>query len=274
MQTATFPMKILRFSAIWNTSTPHRKCSGTGYKSTNYRDYPTDLVGKDTGADWFYAPCDVTVLRVYGKASHCIWFRSTEKVLTPKGEGYLYFMCEHESVKGFKKGKTYRKGAKLFKEGKAGNATGNHIHLSCGFSKTKKEIGTGWKKNNHGAWVLYIPGVTNIKIEKAFFLDKKFTAVKDKRISFKTVPIIYEEGKTYTLQKARNVRISHKADAPRVSVSKWSKDAQKHADSSGRLKKGTKVTVRDVVITADGQIWLHIPSGWICAAAGGEVYVK
>lgn len=201
MQNAIFPMKTLRFSSLFNTGSAHRKCSGVTYKKTNYKDYPTDLVGADSGTDWFYAPCDVKVLRVYDKASHCIWFRSINKVRTPNGAGYLFFMCEHESVKGFKAGQTYKQGAKLFKEGKAGNATGNHIHLSCGYAQKLEKVnfGTGWIKNNHGAWVLHIPGVENIKIQKAFYLDKSFTkSVKDSRVKFKDAPPEYI---TYTVKK-------------------------------------------------------------------------
>lgn len=179
IQMATFPMKILRFSAIWNTSTPHKKCSGGSPK-----DYPTDLVGADTGRDMFYAPCDLVVLKVYSKASHGIWFRSKNKVKMPVGEGYLYMMAEHESVSGFKVNQTYKKGQPLFTENKYGNATGNHIHLSCGWSKSAKALGSGWRKNTKGAWVLYVPGVTNIRINEAFYVDGSFTQVRDNRHSF------------------------------------------------------------------------------------------
>lgn len=182
LQVASFPMKILRFSAIWNTSTPHKKCSGGSPK-----DYPTDLVGIDTGKDWFYAPCDVKVLKVYGKASHGIWLRSVNKVKMPVGEGYLYMMAEHESVAGFKVGQVYKKGAKLFTENKYGNATGNHIHLSCGWSESAVALGSGWRKNSKGAWVFYVSGVKQIKVFEAFYVDDSFTTVKDTRHKFKHI---------------------------------------------------------------------------------------
>ncbi len=295
MQYAIFPMKVLRFSAIWNTSTPHKKCSGTGYRRTNYKDYPTDLVGEDTGKDWFYAPCDLICLKVYNKASHGLWFRSKNKVQMPYGVGYLYIMAEHESVSGFRVGKVYTKGTRLFTEGRAGNATGNHIHLSCGFSKKKRSLGSGWTCNNHGAWVLHVSGVKNIKINQAFYLDKKFTkTIKDKRMKFKEIPKTktkkktakktvkkaetmygYTIGATYVLVDNMNIRISPKVSAPRVGVNKWSEDAKKHANKNGELKKGTKVTVKDCVKDDGGSIWVKTPSGWICAKnSKGIIHIK
>lgn len=294
MQYAIFPMKILRFSAIWNTSTPHKKCSGTGYRKTNYKDYPTDLVGEDTGKDWFYAPCDLICLKVYNKASHGLWFRSKDKVQMPYGTGYLYMMAEHESVSGFRVGKVYTKGTRLFTEGRAGNATGNHIHLSCGFSKGKMPLGSGWVRNNHGAWVLHVKGVKNIKINQAFYLDESFTkSVRDKRMKFKSLPknkaekkakkqgkVVknmhrYTTGATYTLVDNMNIRISPKIDAPRIGVNKWSEDAKKHATKNGELKKGTKITIKDCLKDNNGRIWVKTPSGWICGVgADGKVFIN
>ena len=268
MQYATYPMKVMRHSAIWNTSTPHQKCSGTGrYKGANRRDYPTDLVGKDTSASGvFYAPCDVVCPKVYNKASHGLWFRSANKVHMPIGDGYLYFMAEHMSVSGFKVGKTYKKGTRLFNENSYGNASGPHIHLSVGWSKSKKSLGSGWCKNNKGAWILWINGVTNIKIEQAFFIDKSFTkTVLDKRIKFKELPTgqtkkpKYKVGKTYTLLDNMNVRSS--------------------ASINGKIKKvykkGTKVTCKGVYVQG-GYVWIKISSNkeYICAEQYGDAHIK
>lgn len=276
MQTAIFPMKVLRFSAIWKTSTPHKKCSGFGYKTTNYKDYPTDLVGADTGKDWVYAPCDLICTKVYNKASHGLWFRSTSKVKTPSGEKWLYIMAEHMSTSGFKVGKKYKQGAKLFTENMFGNATGNHIHWSMGISD-KPYNGGFWTKNNHGAWVLRISGVTNVKINEALYVDTSFTTIKDTRMTFKKVSDVtdnteYKVGETYTLQEDMNIRIGHSTSSAKVSASKWSKDAQKHKTSGGLLAKGTKVTCKDVY-SSGSETWIKTPSGWICAK-GKRVYIK
>lgn len=168
MQKALFPMKNHRISADYKGSSAHRKCS-----NGSPHDYPTDLVGKDSGRDWFRAPCDLIVLRRYTKASHCIWLRSVKKVKTPYGKGYLYIMVEHADNSEMKgPGWVYHQHDKCFREGKNGNATGYHLHVSCGFSTKAAGLnGTGWVKNSKGAWVLHIKGVTPIKIDKAFYKE-------------------------------------------------------------------------------------------------------
>lgn len=169
-QKAYHPMANHRISCGWNDGTAHKKCSSS---SANYRDFPTDLVGADSGRDWAMAPCDMIVLRRYTKASHAIWLRSVEEVQTPNGVGYLYMMSEHQDNSEMGEvGHVYKQGTKMFREGSNGNATGNHLHVSFGFSTTKqtaKTMGTGWIKNSKGAWVLHIPKVTNIKIDKAVY---------------------------------------------------------------------------------------------------------
>lgn len=182
VETAIFPMKVMRFSSI--STGAHARC-----RSGNFTDKPIDLVGQDSGKDNCYAPCDIICLRVYPNASHTLWFRSVDKVKTPSGEKYLYWMCEHMSVSGFKAGKTYKKGTKLFTENSYGNASGPHLHCSFGISDkahTSKTMGTGWGKNSKGAWVMKIPNVTNVEINKALYLDPNFTTkIKDTRLKFK-----------------------------------------------------------------------------------------
>lgn len=49
-------------------------------------------------------------------------------------------------------------------------------------------MGTGWGKNSKKAWVMKIPNVTNVEINKALYLDKSFTpTIKDTRIKFTTI---------------------------------------------------------------------------------------
>ena len=65
---------------------------------------------------------------------------------------------------------------------------------------------------------------------------------------------------------------------PYATLKKYSeltKDGRKHAlnISNAILKRGTKVTCLKIV-KKDNQIWLEIPSGFICAKYGDKVYVK
>lgn len=49
-------------------------------------------------------------------------------------------------------------------------------------------------------------------------------------------------------------------------------NAREHAYSNGTLKKGTRVTCKDVRKNGS-DIWIKIPSGWIAAYYGGKKYV-
>ena len=167
LQRALFPMKNHRVTCASYEGIHRNHSRGVPH------DYPADLAGADSGRDWFRAPCDLIVLRRYTQASHAIWLRSVKKVKMPYGEGYLYIMSEHQDNSEMKPvGHVYKQGAKCFREGRNGNASGNHLHVSCGFSKKKRPLnGSGWMRNSRGAWVLCIPGVTPIKLFQAFYKE-------------------------------------------------------------------------------------------------------
>lgn len=248
LQYATYPMRVMRQSAIWNTSSPHIKCS-----SGSPKDYPTDLVGADSGRDWMYAPCDMIVLRKYTKASHAIWLRSVDKVHTPSGDKYLYMMSEHQdNAEMAAVGHVYAKGEKVFREGKNGNATGYHLHVSFGVSDkklTKNTMGSGWKKNSKGAWVLYIPGVTNVKIEQALYVNKDFTTtIKDTRINFITVPG-QDPIKTTTVKTTKYVVVTEHNN---LNVRKT---ARSNGKIIGSVKKGATIEVSKI----EGS-WAYVPA--------------
>lgn len=83
-------------------------------------------------------------------------------------------------------------------------------------------------------------------------------------------------GKNYILQMNMYVR-----DAPGGNKKQYTQltanaksHAAKQADGCAVLKKGTVVTVKEI-ITKDGTIWIRIPSGWVCAVStSGIIYVK
>lgn len=182
-----FPMKNLKISQSYKGSYSH-----AGNFSGTPRDYPIDMSGKDAGREYFFAPCDLKVWRVYGvgnKGTNTIFLRSTEKVNMPCGKtDYLCIMCIHpndDDLQLFSAGQVYKKGARLFREGTDGNATGNHIHMSLGLGSF---VGTGWTKNNKGSWVIRTTGGA-IKPEDALYIDKSFTKVLGAAgITFKDLP--------------------------------------------------------------------------------------
>lgn len=89
------------------------------------------------------------------------------------------------------------------------------------------------------------------------------------------VKLPYEVGKTYTVsvKSALNVRTAPGMDKKLVGYTGLTNDGRKHATAGGALRPGTKVTCKDIRTVGD-QIWLKIPSGWICGKNGDKVYVK
>ena len=86
----------------------------------------------------------------------------------------------------------------------------------------------------------------------------------------------YKAGKTYkvtALGEPLNVRTGPGTKYGRLTKKELSKDAQKHCDKNGRLKEGTEVTCQKIKETGK-QIWIKIPSGWVCAKNGSDYYVK
>lgn len=85
----------------------------------------------------------------------------------------------------------------------------------------------------------------------------------------------YQIGKNYTLQVNLNVRRGAGTYYEIKKYSELTPNGKIHATNKifATLKKGTIVTCQDVI--KNGQdIWLKIPSGYICANYGGKVYVS
>lgn len=84
----------------------------------------------------------------------------------------------------------------------------------------------------------------------------------------------YEVGKTYTVKTALKVRKGAGASYAQVKRSELTADAKKHSYDStyAVLKEGTLVTAQKVE-TAGSDVWLKIPSGWVCAKMGTNYYV-
>lgn len=87
--------------------------------------------------------------------------------------------------------------------------------------------------------------------------------------------ITYNIGQTYTL--ASNLYIRAAANGAKVELEDITDNARKNAyeDASGYaiLKKGTRVTCKDVKELSTST-WIKIPSGWICAKNAATVFVN
>lgn len=84
----------------------------------------------------------------------------------------------------------------------------------------------------------------------------------------------YTVGQTYTVRvkTALNVRKGAGKGFNTVGYANLTADGKKHAFPNGALKNGTRVTVQEVIV-AGSEVWLKIPSGWICGVDGEKRFV-
>lgn len=83
----------------------------------------------------------------------------------------------------------------------------------------------------------------------------------------------YRAGTVYTLLADHlRVRTGPGTGYATKSRKQLTVNARGHAYSNGTLKKGTRVTCKDVR-KVGSDIWIKIPSGWIAAYYGGKNYV-
>lgn len=83
----------------------------------------------------------------------------------------------------------------------------------------------------------------------------------------------YRTGTVYTLLADHlRVRAGPGTGYATKSRKQLTVNAREHAYSNGTLKKGTRVTCKDVR-KVGSDIWIKIPSGWIAAYYGGKKYV-
>lgn len=85
----------------------------------------------------------------------------------------------------------------------------------------------------------------------------------------------FEIGKDYTLQVNLNVRTGAGTEYRIKNYDELTNDGKNHATNKikATLRKGTIVTCQDVYYS-DNDVWLKIPSGYVCAIYNGEEYIK
>ena len=173
-----FPMKVMNISQNYNQGNhiAHWKGAEKGRK-----DYPIDIIGKDSGRDILYAPCDCKITFIQAK-NNLNWTNkmilvSTSKVETARyGSKQIFFKCVHFPYSnvakyGLKVGKTFKQGEAFCTEGKDNYCTGNHIHFSCGIGYSDKSI-----VNKNGK---YVANGDNKYPENILWIDTDFTIIKN-----------------------------------------------------------------------------------------------
>lgn len=85
----------------------------------------------------------------------------------------------------------------------------------------------------------------------------------------------YNVGSNYTLKYDLKVRNGAGTKYAWRKRSTLTADGKKHAynQTYAVLKAGTVVTAQKVKKLSNGEIWIYIPSGWVCAVQGGKVYI-
>ena len=119
MQRLIYPMKTISFSQL-------------EYSQYSHKNIPAvDMTGEDSGIDVCYAPCDMKVIGIRAYPSNTVYFGSLEKVECADGivRQVTIAMTHMNDISKFKVGQIFKAGAICYKEGTAGQATGNHLHL-------------------------------------------------------------------------------------------------------------------------------------------------
>lgn len=186
---ATYPFEVMRITQTYNGTTSHKP-----HTTGNYKDYPIDEGGKDTGKQACYCPCDeIVIKRVYGVGGNGVntifWESTSEVNFADNTKGYLCGLFTHtvdSDLKNVKVGTKFKRGQIVCKEGTDGGV-GMHLHMSFGKGHLQ---GNGWRKNSNGKYVLYCSGGA-FKPEVILYVDKNFTTIKSNAgLAFKTKPTV------------------------------------------------------------------------------------
>ena len=241
MNYLTYPCKVM------NITQHHFEGNHLSHSMGKPWDYPIDDGCSDSGRDWFYCPCDeMKVVRIYGvgaSGTNTVWLQSTDKVDMPIGRAIVTIMVEHaedEDLKGIKVGRSFKRGQKMFREGKDGGASGNHFHIAVA---TGKIVGNGWR-NNGNAWVLSTDG-EQLKADKAFYLDN--VRVRNAAgYNFKNLPKEEEKVASVT-EKLDNSADNYAAEAVKKAINK----GVLKGTTTGDYKLHSSVTRQDLFVFLD-----------------------
>lgn len=218
----------------------YRRTSGYGYRVHPISKKKTFHYGVDYGCGKVpvYALEDGTIYkRGYDKGAGNYVYVKYPRL----GVAVAYF---HLSSISLGVGAKVKKGTKVGVAGTTGSSTGVHLHIGV------RSL-SSWKWQNPETWLAnYSAPVTSGGSS-------------------------YAVGRTYTLLYNVKVRTGAGTSYRQKKLTELTADGRKHAKSGtyAVLLKGTKVTCKKVVISGS-DIWLQIPSGWVCAKQGNSIYIK
>ena len=168
-----YPLKNMRITQSYTGTYSHTR---SWLNSKDYKDYPIDDGGKDSGREGVYCPCDemiVTAIKGIGNndVTNTIWLVSTTKVQTPTFNDYAFMTLTHSNDSDFKNlkvGSKFKRGQLIVNEGE-NDKVATHIHMTFGRGSSNS-----WIYNSNGQIVIK---ENTKKPEEVCYLDKSFTKV-------------------------------------------------------------------------------------------------
>lgn len=177
---------------------------------------------------------------------------------------------------GYERGKTPKLGAVVcWAKGKVGNSKDGAGHVAI-VEKIYKDGSFLVSQSGYGSkrfWTSKIPKSGYLK--GYTFLGFIYNPAVSSNTSTNTSTATFKTGKTYTLKANLKVRTGAGTKYRQKKRSELTASGKKNAQSGtyAVLKKGTRVTVLKVK-TSGKNVWIQIPSGWICCKQGSDIYVK
>lgn len=197
------------------------------------------------------------------------------------GVGRTYTITASSGLKvrtGAGTGYSQKLTTQLTASGRQNAKSGKYAVLKCGTRITVQAVKT---LSNGQVWVKTPSGWICAKQGSKVYLGGASAAASTSTSSKSTVSASsgksssYSVGKNYTLQANLKVRKGAGTNYGQKLRKNLTAGGQKAAVSGtyAVLRKGTKVTCQAVKVLANGEVWMQIPSGWICAKQAGKAYV-
>ena len=154
-----------------------------GYEEGTHIDsFAIDDAGLDTEIESIYAPFTGTIKKIYTQDANEVWLESNKPVEYPDGTiDYMTILFAHANdISNLYVGKKINQNEAFYKEGTAGNVTGNHCHIECAKGKYQSP---GWTANSEGYYVI----INGKKPEECLWIDNQTNVINNNGYDFQRV---------------------------------------------------------------------------------------
>lgn len=164
--------------------------------------------------------------------------------------------------------------------GKGDNeGTPDHIGIVVKVDKNKIVVREGNKNKTIGNRDITVDGLfvrgyitPHYELDSGFLEDSLETSPAGTETQLKMDEnVAYQVGSEYTIKviTVLNVRKGAGRNFGLVGYNNLTDDGKKHAVGSA-LVNGTRVTCKEIKVNNEGETWMKIPSGWVCAISSGN----